>query len=330
MRRCILECIVAAPVAGLQSYLTSFAKIFSAQGQQYRSPIGCKSAPLRNMRLDQMIEMQNLLDDGRYSVYKVRSPMNDDATSYQDMRSTLWFSLLFLWVFASWCLFAGIILAVYLGSATTWIGTASCVSLTAVSVSVRLLENRCLEFSAMSPSNPHAYDAVIFLGRRNSCLVLEGSRADIASCTGAGLRLREGRLAKGIEIFIRLSMLTLLLFTLICVPNGSTWDQVAFICLNLLGQFNNLLGRWLSTKRQLARLEKRQELEVETRTHVYALLLRKFGNGKWVDEIELLPGTDAWGLWRKSVVSHKDTDAKTLYEQCLADCDYCKPAQVSE
>lgn len=89
MHRCILECLNAAPVAGLQSYLRSFATLRDAQGPNYISPYGCKTAPLRNARLAQTLNSKHLLEDGRCTVYKVAAGSNES-------RSTTLFSYLLI------------------------------------------------------------------------------------------------------------------------------------------------------------------------------------------------------------------------------------------
>lgn len=180
---------------------------------------------------------------------------------------------------------------------------------------MRLIENRCLEVPIHPPSSPKSVDAVVFMGRRNSCFVLEGSREDIARWTGFGLQLRRGARYKIGEASVRLASLVLLLYIFITVPNGSTWDQVAFVCLNLFGQLNNVLGSFLNGSRCFAHLEKIVETEVKTRTHAFGFLLRRFGNGPWVDEVKLIPGTTIWKRWRAEIL-RSGLDAKLVYDQC--------------
>lgn len=154
------------------------------------------------------------------------------------------------------------------------------------------------------------------MGRRNSCLVIEGSREDIARLTGFGLQIKQGTAYKIGEYASRLASWALLIFIFIAVPNGSTWDQVGFICLNLLGQLNNFLGTFLNSSRCFASLTKTLECPVATRTHVYGFMLRRFGDGPWIDEVKLLPGTSTWRDWKQEILK-SDLDAKTVYNQCL-------------
>ena len=314
MQRCLLECLTAAPVAGLQSYLRSFSTLAESHGINYISPFGCKSAPLRNMRLSQTITSKNLLRDGRCFVYQITT---GNSTKHQ----TKTFLCLLLWILTSWIIFGGILTAVYLNRQTTWIGTSNCASLTVLSIFIRLVENRCLEVPVHPPSSPKDLDAVVFMGRRNSCFILEGSREDVARWTGYGLQNRRGTRYKIGEASVRIASLVLLLFIFITVPNGSTLDQVAFVCLNLLAQLNNVLGCLVNGSRCFARLEKIVETEVRTRTHVLGFLLRRYGNGTWVDEVKMIPGTTVWKHWRAEILK-SDLDAKSVYDQCCTAADF--------
>ena len=69
MRRSIFECLSAAPVAGLGSYLRSSYELADATGLSYISPYGGKKAPLRNMRTARLIADQRLLKDGHARIY---------------------------------------------------------------------------------------------------------------------------------------------------------------------------------------------------------------------------------------------------------------------
>ena len=307
MQRCILECFTAAPVSGLQSYTRPFSALTDVNGREYISVYGGKKAPLRNMRLSQTLASKELLKDGRCLIYRI-SPHGTER------RSLRLFLCLILWILCSWMIFCGIIASVWMSELTTWIGVSSCISLTLLSTIIRLVENRSLEITPPPPTAPEQQDAVIFLGRRNSCFVLEGTREDVARWTGFGLQVKSGPRYRIGEIGIRLASLGLLVFVFTTVPNGSTWDQVAFICLNLLGLTNNVLGRFLGGSRCLASLVQTFESKVETRTHVYGFLLRHFGGGVWVDQVDLIPKTPVWTRWKEEVVK-SDLDAKVVYQQ---------------
>jgi hypothetical protein len=60
-----------------------------------------------------------------------------------------------------------------------------------------------------------------------------------------------------------------------------------------------------------------EEVRVSTRTHVFGVLIRRFGSGEWVDQSGLLPKGKVWEIWRRWV--GKDSgDAKALWEECDA------------
>ena len=205
MQRCILECFTAAPVSGLQSYTRPLSTLTDVNGREYISVYGGKKAPLRNMRLSQTLATKDLLKDGRCLIYRI-SPHGTER------RSQRLFICLVLWILCSWMIFCCIIASVWMSKMTTWIGVSSCVSLTLLSTIIRLVENRSLEITPTQPTAPEEPDAVIFLGRRNSCFVLEGTREDVARWTGFGLQVKPGPRSKIGEIGIRLASLSLLVF----------------------------------------------------------------------------------------------------------------------
>lgn len=283
MRRSLPECMSAAPVAGIQSYLHSPFTLVESVGSTYFSPYGCKNAPLRNMRLMHSIRAKKLLRDGKCTVYRI--PM---AKRPNTIRS----KLAILWMIATWHVFAGIIVMLVLVDGTTWVGFSSCIIFSLWSVIIRLFDRYCMGLATLSTSRPDNLDAIFILGRRNSCFILEGRRGDIAQWTGQGLETRSGRLAEFLTGIMRAGSLAVILFIFIVIPNGSTWDQLAFIGVNVLGQANVMLGQELAAKSCLAELELDNKSSMPTRTHVYGYLLRKFGNGHWVDEAQLLPATE--------------------------------------
>lgn len=166
------------------------------------------------------------------------------------------------------------------------------------------------------PSNPDQSDAIYILGRRNSSLVIQGSRADVVRWTGQGIEQRDGLLPEALCMFIRIGSLIMLLFILTTIPNGTAWDQIAFILLNTMGQFNVMLGQKLNANACLGDLQLLERTEAPTRTHVYAELLRRFGNGKWVEKAMLLPQTRIWEKWSEEVTKNVGVDPKELYEKC--------------
>lgn len=297
MRRSIIECICAAPVAGLQSYLKSPESIFDVTGMAYFSPYGCKSAPLRDMQLNHCLQLQRLLRDGQYSVYTIQT----STPKWYSHRNMDIPSICL--ATCSWIIFSAIIVFLHLVDSGSWIGLASCIFFSGYSMFLKLAEKFYAEPARIFPANPDAPDAIYILGRRNSAFVLLGSRADIARMTGQGLQLRDGAFPRYLAHFSRVGAIALLVFVFAVVPNCTTWDQVGFIALNILGQANVLIGQRLNAKRFLRKLQLEQKEKVETRTHVYGNLLRRFGNGDWVEKADLLPQTDVWAQWRQRVIN---------------------------
>ncbi|KAI1184017.1 hypothetical protein F5B17DRAFT_102214 [Nemania serpens] len=60
-----------APVSGLQAYLRSYTALIDVQDRDYISPYWRKKAPLRNIRLAQMIARRGVLDDGCVAIYRI-------------------------------------------------------------------------------------------------------------------------------------------------------------------------------------------------------------------------------------------------------------------
>jgi hypothetical protein len=96
-------------------------------------------------------------------------------------------------------------------------------------------------------------------------------------------------------------------------------DQVVFIILNTMGQVNVILGQNLNAKACLGQLELVEKRKMPTRTHIYAYLLRRFGNGRWVERADLLPKTEVWMRWRDAVTSNLIVDPKEQYGMCMED-----------
>lgn len=221
---------------------------------------------------------------------------------------------------------------------TTWMGIANCAVYTGWSIVLRLIEHRFIEPVIVDPVSPSEMDAVIFLGRRNSCLVLEGSREDIAKYTGAGLRSVSTPIAAFSEGFIQLGSLCVILFIFASIPNGTTWDQIAFIALNVLGQFNVVVGQRVNAYYCAVFQSAPEQKTAETRTDIYAFLLRRFGNGEWVGKAGLIPQTEVWRQWRhvidKDPNKHNDRalNPRQVYRQIKAkvEDDLVKKVQRSQ
>jgi hypothetical protein len=308
MRRSIYEILSAAPAAGLQSYLRSYTVITDKVGPIYISQLGSKSAPLRNLRLANTISSCNLLHDSRYSVYQIPASQ-DTRNNLTDVRSLLW-------MVATWIIAAAIMITLAILPDTSWIGIVNCAVLPGWSIALRVIESHCTYIATNSPSQPDHPDSVIIIGRRNSCFVLEGSRRDISRWTGLGVEVKDSNYSKFIEYFTRIITLLILVFVFISIPNGTLHDQVSFIAINLLGQANVKMGKYLNARSCLGSLSNITSTDVPSRTHVYGLLLRRFGNGEWVDQAGLLPNTAIWKDWREQVVTSQ-LDPKELYERIV-------------
>ncbi|EWC47460.1 hypothetical protein DRE_00428 [Drechslerella stenobrocha 248] len=315
MRRSITECFAAAPIAGIQSYLHSTASLAEATGRSYFSPVGMNSAPLRNMQLEHAINLKSLLADGSCAIYEIPQSRKPAQERFQ-----LPSLAILSWVLFTWIALAGILAGLVLSSGLTWIGYANVFGFVGWSILARLIDRFCMEKVVNNTSDPDRDDAVFILGRRNSCLILKGKRRDLVEWTGHGIRQKPGRLAKAAEYFMRTTSLIVILFIFLTIPNGTTWDQVAFIGVNITGQLNVLLGQRLTANHYFSKLTLVKSVSVPTRTHVYGVLLREFGDGKWVDDAGILPRTDVWDEWRSLVTTHdyRGMDSKKLYEECLA------------
>lgn len=258
------------------------------------------------MRLMQSISSLKTLRDGTCKVYQIPATGKNKRIVNRSNIAAV----------SSWVLFAGIMSLVAIVGDMSWVGYSSCSALTAWSITLRLAERYCLKQTVVKNTHPDQPDAIYILGRRNSCFILQGSREDVSRWTGQGLEQRDG---SGVDLVcwcMRLGSLAILLLVLIVIPNGTTWDQVAFILLNTMGQLNVMLGQKLNARACFEELEMIEDIEVPTRTHVYAYLLRKFGNGDWVDKAGLLPHTQAWTTWRDGITRDHNTDPKQLYGRC--------------
>jgi hypothetical protein len=219
----------------------------------------------------------------------------------------------------SWVVFAAMLIFSLVLGETTWIGLSACVLLTAWSIILRIGERYCLQPATWKAFQAGQSDAIYVLGRRNSCFILQGSRKDVVKWTGQGLEQKEGELVERLCTGMRIGSLAVLLYLLIVIPNGTTIDQVVFIMLNTMGQVNVMLGQNLNAKACFGELELVEEKKMPTRTHVYAYLLRRFGNGSWIEKADLLPQTEVWMRWRDAVTSNLIIDPKEQYGICMED-----------
>lgn len=318
-RRSLLQCISMVPVVGLQNYIRPYDLLLEPGTLNYFSPYGCKSAPLRNIRLTNAIRHNQLLRDQRYTVYRIPNKTNPQSAASK--ASARWYSLcLAAWVMFTWILFGGLLVFIILDPDTTWIGSATCGAFTGWSIILRLIERMNIEPGEIPKvTDPDEHDAIYILGRSSAAFILEGTRRDIKRWTAQGLVYKSSG-AFGIppwlwQGFTRVGSLLMLLFIFSVIPNGSTMDQVAFIIQNVLAQLNVFLGQRLNSFCCLSELESVQNLHMETRTHMYAEVVRRFNtvNTNWIEHSGLLPKTDIWDMWRAEIVEAVDCDAKDVY-----------------
>lgn len=311
MRRSLLECLVACPVAGLQSYMRSHYALADMSGATYIDPLSRKTAPLRNMRLAQTITLKKILRDSHCLVYQI--PHGQLPANFLEIDLHI-----FCWTAFTWLLIAGLFTFLILMPTTTWIGLSNCMVLTGLGVFLRLAEAYVTSTAVGRNSRPQDPDANILLGRRESCFVIEGSREDVCRWTGLGVTTRNDRFSRMLRISMRLLSFLGLLFVFVTIPNGTIPDQIAFILISSFSQVNVKVGQHLNARSCLALLETRVNGTADTRTHIYAFLIRRFGDGSWVDDVNLLPRSEAWNLWRREVVHRIHEDAKVLYNECEA------------
>ncbi|KAI1198065.1 hypothetical protein F5X97DRAFT_163054 [Nemania serpens] len=299
-----------APVSGLQAYLRSYTDLIDVQDRDYISPYGRKKAPLRNIRLAQMITRRGVLDDGYITICKIDNTAQSGAQSRNSSVMCRFIAR------TSWIFVTALVYVVFRIDSSTWVGKSNLIALSIWSIFLRTLDAISLTPTKAMPSFPDKPDAAIFLGRRNSAFVLEGSRRDILQWTGLGLRRRPAPVLRKLHIIARVGTFLLLAFMFSTIPNGSTEDQAIFISYNLLGQLNTWLGLHMHTRRTLLDLGHVSKTPVATRTHVYATLLRLYREENWAEDVDMLPRTPVWNAWQRRVVEEPNTDAKVLWEEC--------------
>lgn len=317
MRRGLAENLSIAPVAGLQNYLRSYSELSEATGIEYISPFGCKKASLRNMRLAKVISQKDLLQNGRFTVYRL--PNGEAGTGGK---------IISAWTLTTYVIFIAIVIGLRAAIPNpSWIGSVSCGVLSLWSMTLRLLEPCCVQTVGKSAASPDDEDAAIILGRRDSCVVVEGFRMDVMAWTGLGVELIDSPAARAWRCISRLGSLLVLVLMFATITNGTICDQVQFIALNLLGLANLMLGLWLNATSCTNSFKKLKQERVESRTEVWGILLRKFPHGEWVSLLGI-PKTDVWDDWKARVVVDLATKPKELYKKCLKEVRRPEPANT--
>ncbi|KAI0901145.1 hypothetical protein F4806DRAFT_451208 [Annulohypoxylon nitens] len=310
--RRLTDVLSLAPVSGLQAYLRNYSAIIDIQEREYISPYGKKIAPLRNIRVAQMISRRGLLEDGTITICMIKSP---------SLKTGSIPALCWLLTFLSWIIFAALAALLFLSHSVSWIGKSNLIAIALWSIFLRALDAISYVPARLRPSLPDERDAAIFLGRRNSAFILEGCRRDVLRWTGTGLDLRRD-LSRTCQTGLaclhwiaRVGTFLLLTFVFCTIPNGSTEEQAIFIAYNVLGQLNTWISLWLHAKWTSSELHYVKRSTVPTRTHVYAELLRRYEQDDWPEAVGLLPNTSVWDLWKKRVIEER-IDPKDLWDQC--------------
>ncbi|KAI6772980.1 hypothetical protein HG530_003938 [Fusarium avenaceum] len=315
--RSLIEAFAAAPVSGVQNYLRSYDMLLNHSHLSYFSPYGCKTAPLRNMKLHNLIVQKSLLKDHKFTLLKV--PSRKPARSFV-VEARLWG-----WVIFTWVAFLSTLVGFITSGKITRIGLVSCSGLVLWSIILRTIEHFNIQpcfVPTKDISGPHRPGAAIFLGRSNSGIILEGNREDVKSWTSCGLVYKDTCLLPPVfwQCFTRGGTFLVLAATFAIIPNGSTMDQLMFILVNILAQANTLVGRWLNASCVFQQLDfpPDQQQYMPTRTHVYAQILRHFKDVKdrsWVEKAACLPQTPVWEEWKDSILAGSEADPKELYDE---------------
>ena len=348
-RHTFVEAIVAAPVAGIQTYLKSFQDVSGATNLDYFSPYGRKRAPLRNIALWNIIRGKQLLHDGKFTTFDIK------PRSHRHLPSTR----LKWWALFTWVYFASLIVLCRLAprmKKSTWIGVSNCVVLTAWSIIIRVIELSMIKKkenwketrgvakrdqrgarleddvegggkSEPPPPRPEIKDGVFILGNDNSGLVISGSRSDIKEWTTSRLDYDKQTLW-GIrnwywQLLIRVGTISVLGFIFSTIPNGTMIDQVSFVALNVLAQANVFLGLYLNVSACLrvrfTKTTEHQKNLVTNRTQVYGYLIRYFRDqnvdSRWIRVSKILPETTVWDEWVAQILAGKEGDPKDIYDE---------------
>ncbi|KAK8064466.1 hypothetical protein PG994_007104 [Apiospora phragmitis] len=280
--RNLLQAFCAAPVSGIQTYLKSYDVLLQPSSYTYFSPYGGKSAPLRNLALENAIKRGRLLEDGKCTFFRIphlRRKMGRE-------------SLKLIWTAFTWVCMGGLIVMSFMAPKATWIGPTNCLVYTSWSIVLRIVE-----FVMIKPSRepggitrPDDPDAVYILGRDNSAVVLSGSRKDIKAWTTRGF-----------------------------IYNQNAKSKRATLLWQMFTKANTLLGLWLNGRSCLDALEELPgSKQVKTRTATYASLILFFKDVEdrnWTDKAGLLPQSDVWTEWRDRIIREPNADPKALYNE---------------
>lgn len=315
-RSTLIEALVAAPLAGLHTYIERHDHGLNLARQKYFSPYGCKWAPLRNVRSQVDINYLSLLEDGRFTVYEI--PKDPKPHSHSEYRPMI------LWLGFTWVCLAGLGLLLLFAPRTgvlplgTWIGGLNIGVLVGWSVLVRVIEYFVVRGLIRHNWTQYTHDnnqpdGIIMLGRGGgSGLVITGGRRHIKDWTTGTLDYDKGHTFnignRHWHTFIRCGTAVVLCMVLVTISNGSTTDQTAFVLFNILGWVNVFVGLQMSSMKHMQELKEAvtwTKTDVKNRTEVHASIIRYFESRAevdqpdqdWVEKSEMLPRTSVWTDW---------------------------------
>ena len=169
---------------------------------------------------------------------------------------------------STWLTYGALLTLATITPTVTWIGVINLLGLVAWSLVLRMIDRAIFVPDDHVPSHADRPDAAVFMGRRHSALILEGSRADIARWTGSGLCLRTSSWAHWLHTLSRVGTLAFLIWVFCSVPNGSTDDQLLFFGCNVLGWMNTYIGQRLHVKHTYQKLELMEHSMQKLPTHL--------------------------------------------------------------
>lgn len=330
-RSTLIEALVAAPLAGIHTYLSCYEPGLNFPRQEYFSPYGCKWAPLRNARSQAAINYLRLLEDGHYTVYEIPEDQKHHSPSKM--------GLMMLWLAFTWFCLAGFGLLLFAAPRTgilppgTWIGGLNIGILTGWSILVRVIEYFMItgiidKKLADDTHNNKDPDGIIMMGPGGkSGLVVTGGRQDIKHWTTTTLDYDQGQTFhirnRCWHALIRFGTGAVLLMVFTTIPNASTTDQMVFVLFNILGQANVFVGLQMCFTKHMEDLQEAEtRTDVQNRTQIWGSFVRHFRDTKagvgvdsgWVEKSDILPRTSVWKEWNARLPDWKE-DPYALYQQ---------------
>lgn len=170
--RSTLQCLATVPVVGLQNYIRPYNFLIEPGPLTYFSRYEIGSAPLRNAQLANAIKHDGLLEDQRYTVFKILA--NSGFEQIECRRNQRCYILLVAWIVTTWLAFGSLLVGSCFIPQTTWVSMCIYAIFVGWSISVRLIERSKLKPASVSENsvtNPQSPDAVSILGRKNSACV---------------------------------------------------------------------------------------------------------------------------------------------------------------